>query len=43
MAKLESDFRVQQRYKDATSRTLEARLRTARYMGVPRPKPLAAG
>ena len=33
MAKVESDFRIQQRFKDATSRTLENRLRTARYLG----------
>ena len=33
MVKLEADFRTQQRYKDATSRTLESRLRTARYLG----------
>ena len=35
LSKLQADFRAQQRHKDATSRTLESRLRTARYLGVP--------
>ena len=33
MSKLESDFRGQQRHKDASGRTLESRLRTSRYLG----------
>ena len=34
LSKLQADFRAQQRHKDATSRTLESRLRTARFLGV---------